>query len=304
MRSLRARERRERTASPSGPAGAICEVAARLARHERDRTLTRVEATPKPQDPGELHAYPRRMLSVHQPADGVRALAKRLTGREPSTATALVAAVALASSLRGAVDVPVGLTATSVVLVVHRQRVNPARRPRQRRSHVNDVNPQQRRHVHKPPAHKGVMRQRRAGRVGQREHRVRWTAGAAGSNCDRSARQITRRHRTGKPRWRVLNDPSRSEQRGSWSWARPARVERRATAWRGVVALPAMELQSGVDVSPPPLLDSEAWTSVPERSEGKTGLAAGGDASAALSLQVIARRELVDTRVRWMVRTA
>ena len=33
----------------------------------------------------------------------------------------------------------------------------PSRTCRPRRSHTNDVNPQQPRHVHKPPAHKGVM---------------------------------------------------------------------------------------------------------------------------------------------------
>jgi hypothetical protein len=64
-----------------------------------------------------------------------------------------------------------------------------------------------------------------------------------------------------------------------------------------------MEQQSGVEVSPPLLLDSEVWTSVPERSESETGWPLDG-ISAALSLQVIARRELVGTRVRWSVRTA
>jgi hypothetical protein len=36
----------------------------------------------------------------------------------------------------------------------------PSRTCRPRRSHANDVNPQQPRHVHKPPAHKGVTQQR------------------------------------------------------------------------------------------------------------------------------------------------
>jgi len=34
-------------------------------------TLIRVDATPKPQDRG-AHEYPRHILSVHQPAHGVR----------------------------------------------------------------------------------------------------------------------------------------------------------------------------------------------------------------------------------------
>ncbi len=45
--------------------------------------------------------------------------------------------------------------ATSYVVYVVRRQPST---PRSRRSHVNDVNPQQPRHVHKPPAHKSPFR--------------------------------------------------------------------------------------------------------------------------------------------------
>jgi hypothetical protein len=48
--------------------------------------------------------------------------------------------------------------ATSFVSFVPRQSVNQAWTCRPRRSHANDVNPQQPRHVHKPPAHKSPKR--------------------------------------------------------------------------------------------------------------------------------------------------
>ena len=47
----------------------------------------------------------------------------------------------------------------------------PSRTCRPRRSHTNDVNPQQPRHVHKPPAHKGLKRKRARDRRRDRSDR-------------------------------------------------------------------------------------------------------------------------------------
>ena len=83
------------------------------------------------------------------------------------TALALVDAAAVACSLRGAVTFPSGLPRLRSFMS-YAAWASAARPTAPRRSHVNDVNPKQPRHVHRPPAHKATKHASGAGEPGDR----------------------------------------------------------------------------------------------------------------------------------------
>ena len=111
------------------------------------RALLPGSGRPQPPSPLDLGGASRRTAGSHR--------AKRGTGSEATLTAPPPAPPSSKSRGEGA------LSSRSRQRLCSFLRTSSTRQPsrtcRPRRSHTNDVNPQQPRHVHKPPAHKGVM---------------------------------------------------------------------------------------------------------------------------------------------------